>query len=94
MGARENQLVNLAVELAEKQLREGTATSQVMTHYLKLGTERESLERERLRSENQLLQARVQSLQDQARAAVTHEEVIRALKVYQGLEDAEDPYAS
>ena len=36
--ARENQMISLAVDLAEKQLMEGTASSQVITHYLKLGS--------------------------------------------------------
>ena len=46
--ARENQLIYLATDLAEKQLREGTASSQVITHYLKLGSTKEKLEREKL----------------------------------------------
>ena len=46
--ARENQLVSLAINLAEQQLRDGTASSQVITHYLKLGSQKERLEREKL----------------------------------------------
>ena len=46
--ARENQMVSLAIDLAEKQLAEGTASSQVITHYLKLATSREQLEKEKL----------------------------------------------
>ena len=42
--ARENQLISLAVDLAEQQLRDGTASSQVITHYLKLGSTREKTE--------------------------------------------------
>ena len=55
--ARENQLIYLATDLAEKQLREGTASSQVITHYLKLGSTKEKLEREKLAEENNLLRA-------------------------------------
>ena len=44
--ARENQLISLAVDLAEKQLQEGTASSQVITHYLKLGSTKEKIEKE------------------------------------------------
>ena len=50
--ARENQLIYLATDLAEKQLREGTASSQVITHYLKLGSTKEKLQREKLEEEN------------------------------------------
>jgi hypothetical protein len=55
---RENQLIAAAVNLAERQLRDGTAAAQVITHYLKLGSTRESLEQEKLRKENDLLEAR------------------------------------
>ena len=50
--ARENQMISLAVDLAEKQLIEGTASSQVITHFLKLGTTKAELEKEKLRKEN------------------------------------------
>ena len=49
--ARENQLISLAIDLAEQQLRDGTASSQVITHYLKLGSTKEKLEREKLKNE-------------------------------------------
>ena len=62
--ARENQLISLAVDLAERQLREGTASSQVITHYLKLGSTREKLERERLEEENKLLRAKYKAIEN------------------------------
>ena len=55
--ARENQLVSLAVDLAEKQLREGTASSQVITHYLKLGSTKEKIEKEILEKQKELIEA-------------------------------------
>ena len=58
--ARENQLIAMAVDLAEKQLLEGTASSQVITHYLKLGSSRDRLEREKLQEENKLLRAKTE----------------------------------
>ena len=54
--ARENQLVSLAVDLAEKQLREGTASSQVITHYLKLGSTKEKIEKEILEKQKELIE--------------------------------------
>ena len=60
--ARENQLVSLAINLAEQQLRDGTASSQVITHYLKLGSQKERLEREKLQRENELLKAKTDSI--------------------------------
>ena len=61
--ARENQMIALAGNLAEKQLQEGTASSQVITHYLKLGSSKYQLENEKLREENKLLVAKTEALQ-------------------------------
>ena len=55
--ARENQMISLAVDLAEKQLMEGTASSQVITHYLKLGSTKERIEKEILEKQKQLIDA-------------------------------------
>ena len=65
--ARENQLISLAVDLAEQQLRDGTASSQVITHYLKLGTTRERLEKELLEREVELKKAKTESIQSAER---------------------------
>ena len=65
--SRENQLIALSVDLAEKQLREGTASSQVITHFLKLGSTKNQLELEKIRHENALLEAKTQSLQSAKR---------------------------
>lgn len=91
---RENQLVSLAVELAERQLREGTASSQVITHYLKLGTTRERLEQERLASENELLKAKVEALSSAARVEELYKEALNAMRSYAGQEPlyTETPY--
>lgn len=90
--ARENQMVSLAVDLAEKQLLEGTASSQVITHYLKLGSMRERLERERLEEENKLLRAKTKALEDSADSKKMFEEAIKAFKNYSGNGDEEDEY--
>jgi hypothetical protein len=62
--ARERQMVSLAFDEAERQIREQKASSQVITHFLKLGTAREELERAKIERENRLLDARVQQIQD------------------------------
>ena len=88
--ARENQLVSLAVSLAEEQLRKGTASSQVITHYLKLGTTRETLEQEKLRGENALLKAKVESLASQGRIEELYNKALRAMRTYMGSPDVDD----
>ena len=65
--ARENQLIALAVDLVEQRLREGTASSQETTHFLKLGSMKNRLEMEKLEEENKLLKAKTESIQSQKR---------------------------
>lgn len=90
--ARENQLVSLAVDLAERQLLDGTASSQVITHYLKLGTAKEKLERERLEEENKLLKAKTEQIQSQKRIEELYADAISAMKRYSGQGGSEDEY--
>lgn len=84
--ARENQMIALAVDLAEQQLREGTAASQVITHYLKLGTTRERLEQEKLSRENQLLSARAEAIASSQRVEELYTRALDAMRSYAGHE--------
>jgi hypothetical protein len=84
LEGRENQLINLAIDLTEKQLRDGTATSQVITHYLKLGSTRERLEQERLAKENELLSAKTESLASAKRVEELYISALEAMKTYSG----------
>ena len=90
--AREKQLTALAYDLAEKQLADGTASAQVINHFLKLGTQREKLERQKLSGENKLLDARVESLASGKRIEELYSEAMKAFKGYAGLTDDEDDY--
>lgn len=91
--AREGQLISLAVDLAEQQLRDGTASSQVITHYLKLGSMREKLERERLQEENKLLRAKTEALKESKEYKTIVEEALKAMQNYKGAGDPDEyPY--
>lgn len=90
--ARENQLVSLAVDLAEQQLRDGTASSQVITHYLKLGSTKERLEKEKLAEENKLLKAKTEAMRSQRKSEELFEAAINAMKRYAGHGDDSDEY--
>lgn len=93
--AQENQMISLAVDLAAKQLREGTASSQVITHYLKLGTTKMALEKEKIKHENELLRAKTDSLQSSQRIEELYENAIKAMQRYGGhssREEDEDEY--
>lgn len=83
---RENQLVALAVERAEQQLRDGTASAQVITHYLKLGSTREQLEQDRLRQENELLRAKVEAMASQKQVEELYRAALDAMRSYSGQE--------
>lgn len=88
--ARENQLIYLATELAEKQLRDGTASSQVITHYLKLGSSKERLEKEILEKQKDLMTAKTEQLQSSKRIEELYANAISAMRKYSGQGGAED----
>lgn len=88
--ARENQLISMSYDAAEKQIRSGNASSQILTHFLKLGTAKEGLERDKLEAENKLLAARVESMASNARVEDLYENAINAMRAYQGDKIEED----
>lgn len=81
---RESQLISMAEDLAERQLAEGTASSQVIVHFLKLATKRERLEQEMLEKRNELIQAKTESLQAAKRIEELYENALKAMKEYSG----------
>jgi hypothetical protein len=87
--ARENQLIAAAADLAEKQLLNGTASAQVITHYLKLGSSREKLEQERLGLENNLLQVKAEAIASAQRVEALYHEALNAMRSYAGQEPME-----
>ena len=88
--ARENQLISLAVDLAEKQLREGTASSQVITHYLKLGSTKEKIEKEILEKQKELIEAKTQNLQSAKRIEELYAAALKAMRTYGGTGESYD----
>lgn len=84
--ARENQMIALAHDLAEKQMREGTASSQVMTHFLKLGSIREQLELKKIEQDIELSKAKVASAGSQEDNQQLLEQALRAFSTYRGEE--------
>lgn len=87
---RENQLISKAVDLAEKQLEDGTASAQVISHYLKLGSSREKLEQERLSHENRLLVAKREAMASAQRVEQLYEGAINAMRKYAGQDPLPD----
>ena len=82
--ARENQLISLAVDLVEQRLLDGTASSQETTHFLKLGSTKARLEKEKLEEENKLLRAKTENLESQKRVEELYSEALKAMRDYAG----------
>lgn len=82
--ARENRCISLAIDMAEEQLANGTASSQVLCHYLKLGTEKAKLENEILQKQKDLLDAKTVAYKSAEKIEKIYEEAIKAMKTYSG----------
>lgn len=82
--AREIQMIGYAIDLAEQQLRDGTASSQVITHFLKLGTSRAELDKEKLRAEIEEKRAKVKAIESAEEIKDLYEKAISAMREYSG----------
>ena len=81
---RENQLIALSMDLVEKRLLNGTASSQETTHFLKLGSTKAKLELEKLKKENELLVAKTEALKSEKHSAELLQKAIEAFGIYTG----------
>jgi hypothetical protein len=82
--ARENQLIALAVDLAETQLLKGTASSQVISHYLKLGSTKERLEKEILEQQKELMKAKTEAIKSAQKVEELYKNAMTAFRSYSG----------
>lgn len=87
---RENQLIDLAYELAERRLIEGTATSQEIVHFLRLGTAKSQLEKKKLETETKLLESKKEAIDSSKRSDEAYERALSAFRIYQGVSVEED----
>lgn len=91
--ARENQLISLAVDLAEERLLNGTASSQMIVHFLKLGSTKERLEKEILQEQKDLIKAKTKNIQSAEHSEELYRDALNAFRGYSGqgaIEDVED----
>lgn len=86
--AREAQMISLATDLAEQQLRDGTASSQTINFYLKLGSSKERIEKEILKKQEKLITAKTENLESQKKSNELYAEVLSRMRIYSG----GDPY--
>jgi len=88
--SRENQIIRLAYDLAEKRIKNGSATAQEVTHFLKTGSVLNQLEKAKLEKENELLEAKTQALQSQKRVEELYANAMKAFRTYSGQEELSD----
>lgn len=88
--AKENEMISLAINLAEKKLRDGTAPTQVIVHYLKLATEREQMELDMLEKKTQLIGAQIESLETSKHIEELYSNAIEAMRLYSGNKISDD----
>lgn len=88
--ARENQLINLAVDEVERRLKNGTISSQLLTVLLKLATTKAQLEIEKLRSDISLQRAKEQEIEDKVSNSDLYSQALKAFKEYKGDVDEDD----
>ena len=81
---RENQLISLAHDLAQKQLQDGSASSQVITHFLKMASSRNKLEEAKIKHENLLLSAKIEQIQSGAKIEELYKAALNAMRTYSG----------
>lgn len=90
--AMENKLISLAMNLAEQHLLDGTASAQEITHFLRLGTQKEKLEKEILGKQSLLLDAKTDSIKSSQKNEELYKEAIEAMKRYSGYNSEDDLY--
>ena len=88
--ARENQMISLAMDLAEQQLRDGTASSQLITEFVKRGAIKSRIEQEILEKQKELIEAKTQTLQSAQRVEELYSNALNAMKKYSGQGDSDD----
>lgn len=91
---REAQLITAAMNLVERRIHEGTASAQETVHFLKLGSTRNQLEQDRLKSEISVLETRVKEMENRSNSEALLEKALQAFRGYRPSEDGDeiDPY--
>lgn len=90
--ARENQMISLAMDLAEQQLRDGTASSQLITEFVKRGSTKARIEKELLEKQRDLAAAKAEAIKAGDRLEELLEKATRAMRRYQGMDEEEDVF--
>lgn len=87
---RENRLISIAYDLAEKQILEGTASAMVLHHFLKLGSTRGRIEQQLLVEQTRLASSKAEAIESQKRVEELYAEAINAFRLYNGVNEEEE----
>lgn len=88
--AREQQLISLAVDCVEERMRNGTASAQEYVHFLKLASQKQQLELEKIKHENELLVAKKEALETAKKTEEMYTKAIDAMRSYAGVDNGSD----
>lgn len=80
----QNYMISLAMSCAEKQMKEGSASSAVICHYLKLASKKEDIELEKAKAELELMRAKTKQIESQEASDRMYAEALRSLGLYKG----------
>lgn len=89
--ARENQLINMAYDLAEKQIRDGTISATVLANFVKMGSQREKMEKDKLKAENAHLQAKIKAIESIEDVKALYQNAMAAMTIYNGEKNDDAP---
>jgi len=87
---RENQLIEKAYQLAEERLNDGSASAQEIVHFLRLGTAKAALEKEKLEAETNLIKAKQETVESTKRSEEKYQEALDAFRLYNGQANSDD----
>ena len=81
---RENQLIGLAMDLAEKKLRDGTASNQTICYFLELGSSKGRLKKDILKKQKSLMEAKTEAIKSARHVEELYANALKAMQSYSG----------
>ena len=90
LEGRDAQMASLAYDVVEQRMRDGTATSQETTYFLKLANKNQALEKIKLEKQIELLEAKTEQIKAAKRMDEVYMDAIAHFKIYAGDNDDEE----
>lgn len=88
--ARENQMISLAMDLAEQRLRDGTASAQEVVHFLKLGASTTKYEKQLDEAQVRLAETKIKAYEQSQKVEELYANAISAMRLYSGQNNGDE----